>query len=73
MKRSEMIEVIEDYLDITEDVEFANLSNKDKSEYILGCCETWGMSAPLWTPEFTAYGEPNSIQERTWEDEDEKK
>lgn len=48
MKRSEMVEVIEDYLIISEDM---FVSNKDKAEYILGCCETWGMLPPATVSE----------------------
>jgi len=44
MKRSEMVQVIEDYLEICPDL--VDHTNKDKAEYIIGCCETWGMLPP---------------------------
>lgn len=47
MKRSKMVEVIKEYLDLLKD-ESLNLSKdtQDQAEYILGCCETWGMLPP---------------------------
>ena len=67
MKRSEMIKVIKDYLDIVDEEPNMNLSNQDKAEYILGCCETWGMLPPAHIPK-----DKNSIwdSECEWEPED---
>ena len=47
MKRSKMIEIIKEYLDLLKD-ESLNLSKdtQNQAEYILGCCETWGMLPP---------------------------
>lgn len=42
MKRSKMIEVIRDYLNTSKD----DLNNEDKADYILCCCEMWGMLPP---------------------------
>jgi hypothetical protein len=37
-----MIEVIRDYLNTSKD----DLNNEDKADYILCCCEMWGMLPP---------------------------
>lgn len=45
MKRSEMIKVIKDYLDLANTK--SDFSTEDMAEYILGgCCETFGMLPP---------------------------
>ena len=46
MKRSDMITVIRDYLDLVEDCTKDEFSNNSMAEYIIGCCETWGMTPP---------------------------
>jgi len=45
MKRSEMLEVIQEYIEIRDEGEVWH-GSKDAAEYILGCCETWGMLPP---------------------------
>ena len=67
MKRSEMIDVIEKcWVDST-----SFISDRATAEYILKAIERSGMNPPLRIPEFTDYGEPNTIGEYTWEKEDE--
>ncbi len=40
-----MVRIIKEYLDIRDDGDVDH-TNQDSAEYILGCCETWGMLAP---------------------------
>ena len=76
MKRSEMVEIIKDYLDLLKD-DSLNLSKdtQDQAEYILGCCETWGMLPPEIEEQsfkFLPSGEMvYNVNE--WEPEDEEK
>lgn len=41
-----MIKVIKDYLDLVGEEPKDTFSTEDQAEYILGCCETWGMLPP---------------------------
>lgn len=62
-----MVEVIKDYLDIVMEEDGYDPNPEDMAEYILGCCETWGMLPP--TIEFKM-GE-KTVRDNTWEPEDE--
>ncbi len=57
-----MVDIVKDYLDITDDGDFEHLSNKDKADYIVGCCETWGMIPPS-TKLFKLFGNDNCWEE----------
>lgn len=65
MKRSEMIKVIKDYLDLVQEEDGLNPTTEDMAEYILGCCEVWGMLPP--TVEFKMAGK--NMRDNTWEAE----
>ena len=77
MKRSEMIQIIKDYLDLVSEEPKDTFSTEEQAEYILGCCETWGMSPPLrdrtdYEKNILGTKEDNfdtSLKKRTWDEE----
>lgn len=71
MKRSEMVEIIQEFLDlIKDDPKIHNGNTKDHAEYILGCCETWGMLPPE-NPNISQHVIDNCLSGNYWESEDE--
>lgn len=68
MKRSEMIEVIKDYLDLREEDPRTHPDSLDAAEYILGCCETWGMLPPYYIDSESQALDPRVFD---WKPEDE--
>lgn len=60
-----MVKVIQEYLDIVKEEPGYEPSTEDMAEYILGCCETWGMLPPLI--EFDFFGK--MVKDNAWDDE----
>ena len=70
MKRSDMIEVIKDYLDLLKEEPRMHCDTISQAEYILGSVETFGMLPPEVSPI------PQSVIDNCesgnyWENEDE--
>lgn len=75
MRRSEMVAMIADYLDMRDEDRNIHPLNMDAADYILGCCETFGMSPPLrWkphVPQTDLFGPPSQVRQWTPEYDDE--
>lgn len=64
-----MVEILKEYLDILASGEVDH-TTQDSAEYLLGCCETWGMLAPeVENPSQDVID--NCLSANYWEDEDE--